>query len=323
VIGAAIATLGAALAGSLVASVGEEVELTRSGSFVRVFPDEGDGWLVLYGADGAYWLQTADAALALAPEVRQLTDATYLIDHAIARCPDGGYLHVGSTSSRDGSAAQAARFDAALALTASAWLDSGHPTRRHNDMAVYCGEAFQGALFMDFREDHAIFTHVGADAQAAGEALVPSSMNGHGSSLIREIDRDTLALVSFDFDHRLYFTRLEPGLRPIDLWTAPVAPPGHEVYWSQGAVAVGDRYVIAHVAIAPGESFTADTGNIWLQVFDRSWAHLEGLQITHATGGDANMRPGLAARGDALVLSYDRARSGYVRLIELASEGTP
>jgi len=317
---AALAWSPPAAAGEFLLSVGEEVALEHPGGFLRVFPDETDGWYVMHAGGGEYFYMRATAALQIEDVSHRITDLGHLIDHSVARCPDGTYLHVGSVLADVGSGALATRLDASLQLVYARWVDEGHRTRRYNDMTVACGEHFQGVVSMDFPHVQAIFTEIGADAAPGTVHVREAMMNGHGAALVEEPGRDALTLISFAFDNRVHFTRLNRRLRVKEIWAVEVTPPGTEVYWTQGAIRVGERWVIAHIAKAEGQAFTSDTGDLWVQVFDADWNLLESLQVSDLGGGLGYMRPSLAHRGDTLILSYDSDLIGRLRPITIDPE---
>jgi len=304
-------------AGERLLSVGEAAELGLSSGFLRTAPQGDERWSVFYGVGGNYHRVEVNRSLEVITPPRQLTEINYLIDHAIAPCPGGGWLHAGSVLTEEGSGAIATRLDDALEVTATRWISQGHPTIRYNDLLVHCGPSFQGAAAMDFPDHRTIFIPIGEDA-APGEALaIASALSNHGAAMVAERDGG-LVLVSATDDHRLHFSRLDPATgEPVEIWSAPVVPRHLKVFWPQGAIAVGDHFVVAHVARDESSTWYQDTGNIWLQIFDRDWLLVESHRITSRPGGVGYMRPSLSHREDQLLLSYDSDMQGVLRMIRI------
>ena len=96
--------LSLALAQDYIVEIGAEVGLGQNGTFSRALWTDA-GWMLAYGAGQDFHVAplkrtgTSLEAWALDhPNSIRLTEHGALRDHSIARCPDGTWLHLGSSS---------------------------------------------------------------------------------------------------------------------------------------------------------------------------------------------------------------------------------
>ncbi|MDP2312946.1 MAG: hypothetical protein Q8P41_08575 [Pseudomonadota bacterium] len=306
-----------ALAGSLFVAVDPEtlIDVDRSGNWGRLFP-AAEGWDFFFASGGDYQHVPLDDAFV--PDLARLTRLTGradLVDHAITRCPDGTWLHVASsTVNLLDDSATAFRYDAALALTASAALYTAEPQQVHRDMPVVCVEGFSATGFFD-PDNYVSFrlVELGADAAAVRVVEPEDAPIVTGSSLFS--DGATVGIASFrgNAGDLLHVTEYSlPDLAVVDRHLQNVSVAGETAYWSQGLARVGNRYVLAHMARDPDAGFAAQDGDLWLSVFNLDWRRLEQIQLSHNTPPNGGMQPWLALRDDTLVVTYTRELQTYV-----------
>lgn len=312
----------------ILGAVGSEVpvDLDRSGNWARVFAAD-DGWDFFFASGGDYqWVPLDEDFTPNIGRQRRLTGRTDLIDHAITRCPDGSWLHIGSrTDARLDDGAWAFRYDADMSRVAEAELYAGEPSQIHRDMPVVCGERFHGTGFFD-PDNFVSFTLVELDDDLGivrtvepDEAPIVT-----GSSLYE--DGDTLGIVSFPggFTDQLLVREYDVDtLELLDLHLQSVSDATHDAYWSQGHVQVGTRHVVAHMSRDPSEGWQSQDGDVWLSVFSADWRIEEQVQVTHNTAPIGAMQPGLTVKDDTLVVTYTRDLGLYVTPVALIPEEEP
>ncbi len=311
-----------ALAGSLVLEVGPEthIDVGRAGNWGRVFPAE-DGWHFFFAAGGDYHHVPLDAELR--PDLsalRSLTGRGDLVDHAIAACPDGTWLHVASRSvNRLDDSATTFRYGADLSLLATRDLYEAEPLQEHRDMPALCTDGFVATAF--FEPD----SFVGYRLVELGEDLAPVRVVEPegltivtGSSLYR--DGDTVGIVGFRGADTDFLRAREYDLETlalVDPHLQDVSPPGLRAYWSQGLARVGNRWVVAHMARDDAEGWTAQDGDVFLSVFNADWRFLEQVQVSANTPPNGGMQPWLAFSDDTLVVSYTRELENYAFVVRI------
>jgi hypothetical protein len=303
-----LALLPLAAASSFVVSVGPEISLGVGGGWARIFPDGDDAWSLLWSAGGDYNRLPMTADLTVTDEHRiALTGRSNLIDHAIAPCPDGTWLHTASANlDAANDSAYAFRYAADWSLLASATIEERQDTRIHNDMAVLCDDAFQGVIFGERGASDSSFFLLDADAAPTGPTTLEQSPPMSGGSFLHDPERDELLALNYDPFSTLFLTRYTPALAVVDAQQLEGVPAPLRGYWAQAVMRVGDVWIVAHMARDQSLPWSADEGDVWLSFYDTDWALLEQVQVSHNTPPSGGMRPGLARRGDQLLVSYDR-----------------
>ncbi|MES2643437.1 MAG: hypothetical protein V4850_28395 [Myxococcota bacterium] len=311
-----------AWAGSLLVDVGPEthIDVDRSGNWGRLFPAE-TGWDFFFASGGEYQHVPLDDAFV--PDLTRLTRLTGrsdLVDHAIARCPDGSWLHIASASalSLDDSA-WAFRYDADLGMTASSQLFDSEPTQVHRDMPVVCAEGFAATGFFD-PDSRVSFrlVELGPDATAVRVVEPDHAPIVTGSSLFS--DGVTVGIASFkgddgDYLHVTEYTTADLAVE--DRHLQDVSIRGQKAYWSQGYTRVGNRHVLAHMVRDEAAGFDAQDGDVWLSVFNLDWRLSEQVQVSHNTPPNGGMQPWLTFRDDTLVVSYTRELENYAFVVTI------
>jgi len=311
-----------ALDSAHISAVGEEITPGFAGSWVRLFPDESNvgAWHFLFGAGGDYNLLEMSAEFDVQDANRvRLTDFNTLDDHAISKCPDGSYFHVGSAGvGTHNDSGYAWRYDAAFETLGHSTISESHGTLRFNDMAMVCSEQGTVAAFYDISTFSGWFFTFDEDAQETSrQEVLGTPFSTEGTTLLEDPHTGKLLHVGTDeFQGSIEVATLEWDLTVLDnraVLTLDDAPDSR-VYWAQSVQAVGDRFLVAYMHQTWSEGWKSDWGDLWIAVFDRDWTLLETNQITDDPVPDGSMRPSMLVEGDKLLLTYDRITGtpGYV-----------
>jgi hypothetical protein len=332
-----------------VLDIGDEVRLDGvGGGWGRAFP-AGDGdWHYLFGGAGDYRHMALSSDFQFSfNQVTSLTGRVDLIDHAIAKCPDGTYLHLasGEVVVPDDSA-WGFRYDSEWNLIAQADVDVSNPDYQHNDLPVLCSTAVDMVVFQPRIDAEAAVVMLDADLNPISHNLTMSPVPPvPGSSLYYDSDSNTIVrLTAPEIESedatprnklivfRIYWDQDEPYevKTEIDMTAAGIGSDWH-AYWPQGLLRVGDFYFVSHMARPVDGGFNQDDGNLYLEVFDENFNLVETHQLTDDAGPEANQRPSLALQNDILLVTYDKRISNnlqnFVMKIQLdmdaIGEGSP
>lgn len=315
-----------AQASDYIASVGEEITLGPGGGWLRLFPDTtGDGWHFLWAAGGEYSLLPMTADFEVEDfDRRNLTGRTDLIDHAITRCPSGGYLHVASANQQShNDSAYAFRYDADFNVIASAVLEEIEPARLHNDLPVLCSPLLKATAFMGANFGGMYLSIIAEDATQADLIELPAFVpKTEGGSLYMNPDNGEIVVigkhregsefnvVGLDSDYEVSWSHSFEPLAGQDL----------RPYWPQALLKVKDHFLLAFMARNDNDGWESDWGNIYLAVLDADFNHLETTQISDYTPPSGAQRPALVRRGTQVLLTVDRNVQPQLFEIQLKAE---
>lgn len=293
----------------IVLSVGDEIPTGLGGGWARAWPaDDGTTWRFLWSAGGDYVLLPMTADLTVTDVGRtRLTGRDNLIDHAITRCPDdGSFLHAASANLDSfNDSAYAFRLSPDLVLTNDTTIEERVPTRMHNDLTVLCSGPVSGVGFA--QGSGSVFFPVAPDATLGEPVPLPEAAPLMGGAMYYEAETDTVLAINFRFHGPLVVARYTTDLTLVEAFEiADAVEAPLTGYWAQGLLRVGDVYVVAHMARDESLGWAADEGDVWLAFFDTAWNLLERRQVSHNTPPLGGMRPGLARRGDQLLVLYDK-----------------
>lgn len=306
--------LSLATAGPVFGTVDAPVRVDLGGNWARLAP-AASGWWFFYASGGDYRVvPMTDAFATRYDDVRGLTGHTDLKDNQIVPCPDGRWMH-GASADLEMPADTAYLFwyDADFQLVEERILAERETTLKLNDPALLCSEAAVLYGAVDESYDSVVFE---IEAEASTLVEVDELPFLQGGSLVWEAERGTLAAIGGgDGDPHLVRTDLDYGVvesRPLG-----VAVKGERAYWPQAVARVGDTWILAHMSRVDGAGWAVDTGNVWLAAFDLDWNLLDHVQLTTLSPPTGAMRPGLAVKGDQLVVSYDLLSEIWVQSVSL------
>ncbi|MDP2310832.1 MAG: hypothetical protein Q8P18_32740 [Pseudomonadota bacterium] len=318
-----VASLAAASPIFLEATLGKQLDI--NGNWPRSFPTEG-GWWVTNAAAGDFGVQLLREDLSVDRESRhQLTDVGYLNDHAISLCPDGTYLHfatAGLVEAND--SAYAYRYDADWNLIAEAIIAEGDTSSIYVDIPSVCSDDFNGMSY--WAEDDGVphrFVSVDEDLNIVSETDFPTGALAMGSVSLE--DDGHLFVAGFDgkTDDSLLVSEYDASLRELGYLEVDVTPEGWTAYWSQGAVRVGDTYIVVHMA--SDDSYTWETlgGDVWVSAFNLEWELIDTLQLSFNTAPIGGMQPGISIKDDVLLVTYSVSLQnwGFLVTIDLDAAG--
>jgi hypothetical protein len=311
-----------AAAGPIFLAADDAVELDVSGNWPRAFP-AADGWWVTNAAAGTYNVQHVRDDLSTdTPTRKVLTDVAGLQDHAISACPDGTYLHFATASLREpNDSAYVFHYDADFDLLDEAVIAEGDTTGTYVDIPSICAEDFRGMAY--WADDDAVpFRYVGVDDALA--PMPPADLaTGIAMGSVMFEDEGQLNVLSFNgkTGDSLLVSTFDRDLQPVAQHEVDVSPDGWTSYWSQGAARVGNVYLVVHME--SDDAYTWDTlgGDLFVEAFTLDWEPIDSLQLSHNTAPIGGMQPGLAVKGDTLLVLYslDLHNIAYRVTLDLAA----
>ncbi len=308
-------SLGLALAAdgepSVVIRVGDPVDLQTGGGWGKAFP-QGDGtWWLLSAGDHDYNLFEVQADLSSGPHLRGLTDEIYpCIDHAMAACPDGTYLHVcsGNVEEKDDSGYYF-HYDADFEVVDHGVIAERDTDYRYNDAPVLCSEPLRGTVFHPHIESWSPFVTLDGGVSIEDPPFEVNPVPPiPGNALIYEEASDSVLRFGAEFaDNTLTIDRFTLGVaQPLERVELEVLEDNWEVYWPQSVLRIGDLYFLAHMAREQDLGWSEDLGNVYLLVLDERFNIVEHHQLTFYEVADIGaMRPFIAVQDDVMILVYD------------------
>ena len=311
-----------AIAQTYVVDSGAEVGLGLNGTFARALWTE-QGWMLAYGAGKEFHVaplvkdgERPEDWLLDHPSSAQLTDHGNLRDHSITRCPDGTWLHLGSSSvSTADDSADAWHYGADWSLLAHAAVAQSVDERSHNDMVAFCTEDWWGSTFPSDGEVRNYWVPFDEQLNPLAEVELAAFPRMTGGALLDDGER----IWALGFDHRpeLWVVEYDQDFQQLDRFGKIVTDTELRAYWPQGFLRIGDVYLVAHM-LRDEQAWGSqdDVGNVQLVLFDLDWQLLESHVLTFNEHEEAGQRPHLAWDGDStLLMSYDRALE--LTLVEL------
>jgi len=252
---------------------------------------------------------------------KDLTDGTVthmLKDHAITACPSGGYLHIASANvSGPNDSAYAYRYDDNFDLLSWSILEESVPQtgegwRAHNDIPVACSPNFKATVFGGQDGPDGLGSNVVGyffllddNASTMGTTEMTNVPQTGGNSFLVEPETGNLLIIEIqDNTDEIDVTRVDVTTNPwsvIEVKSSTVLSGGDRGGWPQAAIRVNNHYIVAF--INQGNDQPGLLGDVALAVFDFDWNLLEVEQVTNSHGC---MTPGLARRGNQLIVSYDK-----------------
>lgn len=306
-----------ALAEDVILSYGSPLPIGDSaGNWVHAFPAEDGNWTVFRASGGAYHRRTMLSDYSMLDDEEALNDSTVLVDHAITACPDGSWLHVASANlSGFDDSAYAFRYDADWNVIASGAIAESDPDHFYNDAPVLCSGFLDGAPFgaRDTSSGASPFgIFVPVDAAAEPDAALPFRQVPvlGGSSILYDEESDQIISVrSFGDSPELTIMRYDHDLNEIDTLVVQVMPDDGIVRWPQGLIRYHDYFFVGHVGInaAEADDWITLTGNVYVEVFDKDWNHVQSVQVTDEAPTQGAMGTFLAAQDDVLIVTYNHA----------------
>jgi len=292
--------LSSAQAGPVFTAVGGESTIGMGGTWARLHAVD-DGWAYFQVSGGDEWTEglAEDLSGFEVNDRINLTNVTGLQDVQVERCPDGGWLVVGSwTESTHDDSAAAWRYDPAFALQWKLTLAEGDDTHRHNDMLIVCGQAAEGVLF-DRAQGGGGADFYPVEGGVLGSAVnVDVSAEG-GSWAERRSDGAYLVVDARGSEEAVRIHTFDPDWTPRD--TVTVSTPGGTAWWPQRIQALDDGWLFTWLGGQPGAPF----GDVWIGALDAELNLVDSAQLSDdAAHQDA--RPWLARKGDTVVVTFDR-----------------
>lgn len=308
----------AAFAGPYVVDVGEVVGLPVGGLWARAEPADA-GWSFFWAAGGD--LRNVVLTDELTLDDRQagfLTGRSDLIDHAIAHCPDGTWLHAASSQvNAPNDTARLFHYDAEWNLLAQAVVVEAATDTFTNDMILLCTDAArlvafsgpQGRVHVYPIEDDLSTTELPL------QGYLPQIMGG---SMAWVEERGQLVSIGRAYGQPVWgrwFTL--DGVVDDDELELPLSTEGEDAYWPQRTLRVGEHWVVVYMWRPDDGTFAADEGNVRLAVFDLDWNLVELVRLTDYPGPTGGMRPWITRKGDQLLALWDKEQVPQAVLVTL------
>jgi hypothetical protein len=304
---------GPAHAQDFITQVGPDLNLGMNGGWPRVFPDrDGDGWHFLWAQGGNFHMvEMTENYVVVDANRKTLTPVNELKDHAITACPQGGYLHIASANlETENDTAYAFRYDDDFDLLAWSVLEERVEGRDHNDMPVACGPPGDLTVFGEVIPGNAVlstFFDVQDDATGEVVATLPDVPRTPGLSLRWEPETKNLLVFEVNNTSHMDITRLDRNLQFLETHSVQVMGDTDRGKWPQGSLRIGDYYMLAYVVQGYNVGWDSLAGNIWVAVLDRDFNVLQTEKVTQNTPPDGGMIPGLARRGETVLVVYDKS----------------
>ncbi len=318
-------------AGEIFTSVSEGYETVFMGhNWNRSFPRE-VGWDFLHAAGGDYNLAFLDEDLQITDDRNYpLTGRSDLIDHGIARCPDGGALHA-SFSGGNGDTQHTFRYDSDWNLLAANQTVSDDIEVHASDPPVLCsallnatalGYGFQVPFRLSVLDD---------DGALLRFVDLPTDLQATGASLMVDAESNTMMAISSSW---VEFAPIAVNVFSLDDFSLVDArdldtPQGTErrAFWPQGLMKIGDHYLLGYIVTGEAQGKRQDEGDVWLSAFDLDWNHVETVEvIAEPETQNAYFRVGLSRKGNTILVTYDHINRKQlstvkVDLVALGAEG--
>lgn len=300
-----------------VANVAEAVRYDSGSGWGRAFPKDDGGWWLGVSNANDYALFDLDSEYGLNTDMlTPLTGRSDLQDIGIRQCPGGGYLLVGAADINSSGSAYAWLLNPDWSIKSVGTLAEKDGSHRYNDMPVICSANHRGVGFSS-SQGGGVFFGIGGDAGLTGKTTL-SGVDTQGGAFIEDPVSGELLVASIVGDGTLTIDRLDGSLTKIGpTWSGPVTSGQNEAYWPSAGMFVGDHLLIAYIQRDRNAGYLEDWGDLWLAIFDGSGSLVENMPIAENTPPDGGMRPGLARRGETLLMTWDRLRDhppGKVRV---------
>ncbi len=284
-------------------------------TWARAFPAE-EGWHFFRAAGSDYQHHMLSDDLELLDAGNKLTGRDDLVDHAISQCPDGTWLHVGTTNSSPGAndGAWVFRYDADFQIIAQYEIANGDETTFYNDAPVLCTNFIDASVFTyNLEVQTAPMVVFAQDGSVERVVDITSQPHTSGAAMKWENESEELLVVrAWTLGPRIMVDRYDRDLNLVSVVELDHIPDEQNAYWPQGLLRLGDYYVLAYMRRPEtGQDWSTDTGNVWLTAFDLDWNVIEELQLTDYQPDDQGLRigamqPWLARKGDTLLVLYDK-----------------
>jgi MYXO-CTERM domain-containing protein len=294
--------------------VDDELTLGMGGTWARLHATEAGFWFFQV-AGGDLWAEDVGDDLSGYDDRKriQLTQLGKIQDSQIERCPDGGYLAVGSyTLDAFDDSAQAWRLESDFTERWHVTVAERDASQKHNDMVVVCTTANEGVMFAGALggTSGAVYVpldggEVGADVdlgQVGIEGSSSAAYGADGASLLVATDgfgASGVLIRKFDTDWKT-------------VTDTTVTLTDDRVIWPQRVQSLGDGWLLAYLT----NPQNSPSGDVWLAAFDADFNLVDQVQV-NSSGGQDN-RPWLARKGTEVVVSYDRSVQPHERIVTLA-----
>lgn len=309
--------LAPAFAGEVFASIDPEITQGMGGTWARYHATEAGYWFFqVAGSDG--WMEDVAGDLSGYDDRAriQLTHVANLQDTQVERCPDGGWLLIGSytlDSFDDSSAAW--RFEEDFTERWQITVAERDSSHKHNDMVVVCTPLAEGVIFD------------GPDGSTGGEAAFtevtggtlgksyPIDVGAQGASAaFREEDSMTIVVdANGPGAEELRVHVFDAEWNETDKVIIPLS--GGNAKWPQRLQRYGDGWLLTYLT----NTGIGPDGDIWLAALDADFKLIERIQVTD--NGENDNRPWFARRGTEVVVSYDRTVQPRATIVRLTDDG--
>ena len=298
--------------------VDTEITTGMGGTWARVHAVE-EGWWFFQDAGGDYWAEDLDESLGGYDDHDriQLTAVGNLQDTQVERCPDGGWLVIGSytLASFDDSAA-AWRFAADFTPMWDTVIVENDSTYRHNDMVPVCAEGAEGVIFAGGGNDSPTGEFLSLEGGSVADP-VDVTLNAQGASFaVRPSDG---AYVAVDVT-RPGTTEARVSVFDADFSTvssASVSLPGGSIAWTQRLQPLGEGWLLSYL----GADGMTPMGDVWLAALDAEFNLVDSVQVSDS--GKRDERPWFARKGGTVVVSYDRDTQPRLAAVTLEASAVP
>lgn len=336
-----------ALAGDpTVTAVGEPFRLLEGGggTWVRLIPhtpvedpDAVSGspeealaqseWVLLMSHNSDLYWRALDSDLNVIKN--QPTDATQdgtLTDHAIAPCPDGGFIDAASsTTTHTDDTLKLFRFDSEMNLVASRVIED-YPSLVFADAPAACTEGFTATGGFMFREEEGVpeslplfildtetletteLLSVDSLETWFGAAILEDPVTGHVISIRSGADGPGILTTLHDRETGATLDQWVEDLGDVDA--------GDRAFWPGTITPFGNHWLMP-ILLGDDPSKWKGDGDLALVIFDEDFIVRSLTQITDYGETPAAMQPWVAVKGHEVVMSYTHQNGPWAVRLEL------
>ena len=266
------------LAQEWVTDISAPHELQSGGTWNRPFSTP-NGWVVFLGGSAmrvAELRKENNVWGAFNIQVISDQDGVHFNDHAVKKCPDGTYLHMGSRDVQNlNDSAHVWRYDTDFSVTASEVWEESSLERQYNDASILCSRITQGIASstrggpMDFGNH---FFSVDENGEKGDLVVLADYPRMNGGALIADEMKDQIYGLGMSHGQPLQINTYDAEWNVLSEKTISLLSefPNKRAYWPQGVIQVGDYFLVSFMG-RNDDWGNGDLGDVYLGVFDENW----------------------------------------------------
>jgi len=318
-----------------IVAVGEpdNMGITCSCHWTRLFA-RGDGSVDLFVTGGGNYthntlVRQANGRWRTSGSARALTSIGELVDHAVARCPDGTWLHVASANRTEllDDSFYMMHYGLDLELLNQRLVVDGDTVLRYNDAPILCDANTVATVGhpRDYDSHDGVLLWFASDGTVSRESYLDTIPPVGGSSLIWDARREEyLSFRALGPESNLFVVFLDRDFQQTAPWKEIALDPRPPyLSWPQTVIPFGDGYAVAHLVRREGVAYSTDSGDIQVTILDADLDLLQSVQVTEIADGGGAHRPSLTRVGDELLVGYEESIQPRLVVLQLDPDFPP